>query len=117
VHLLSDDKIVPAERPAGREAGMDADLEVKRSGQARNRKWLQPESGRIVSLDQTEIVGITLIQTRIEKQPEGKDTAITGPRSSTYIYLPKGFSSHYLPRLVPPLPIPPLCFPGHCVAK
>jgi hypothetical protein len=166
---------------------MDADLEVKHPSQARNQKWLQPESGHTGSLDRTveqyglrlgwdghggssvgsgaryiatillwfglhfllrspehrlqalsaipgppswspayskpgvpapmEIIGITLIQTRIKKQPEGKGTAVAWPRLSTYIHLPNSFSSHYLPGLVPPLLIPPSCLQGHCVSK
>jgi hypothetical protein len=70
---------VPAEHLAGRGAGVDADLEVKCLGQARNRNWLQPESGCTGSSDHMGIADITRMQTRIENQPEGKSTAVACP--------------------------------------
>jgi hypothetical protein len=95
--ILSGDKIVPAEHPAGHGTGVDADLEVKRPSQVRNRKWLQPDIGRTGSSDRMETIDTTQIQTRIGKQPRRKGTAIAGARLSTCMQLPNSFSSYYLP--------------------
>jgi hypothetical protein len=38
VVILSVDKIVPTEHPAGHGTGADADLEIRRPNQVRNRK-------------------------------------------------------------------------------
>jgi hypothetical protein len=58
VAILSGDKIVPAERPVGCGTSSDADLEVKRLSQVRNRKQLQTDTGCKGSSDNTEAIGI-----------------------------------------------------------
>jgi hypothetical protein len=57
--ILSGDKIVPAECPARRGTGVDTDLEVKCPSQVRNRKWLQPDTGRTGSSDCMETIDTT----------------------------------------------------------
>jgi hypothetical protein len=73
---------VPAECLAGHGAGTGTDLEVKRPSLARNQKWLHPEPGHTGSSDHVEIIGMVLIQTQIEKQPEGESLAIAGCHDS-----------------------------------
>jgi hypothetical protein len=43
--ILSGDKVVPSEHPAGHRTSVDADLGIKHVSQVRNQKRLQPDTG------------------------------------------------------------------------
>jgi hypothetical protein len=59
VVILSVDKIVPAERLAGRGTGVGADLEIRCLNQVTNRKWLQLDTSCTGSFDLMETIDIT----------------------------------------------------------
>jgi hypothetical protein len=100
--ILSRDKIVPAERPAGR--GSDADLEVKRQGLVEESKFaaISRRSHRVFGPHGNDRYSLDPDADR--KSTRGKGRYWYRPELSTYTSLPNCFTSHYLPCIVP-LPI------------
>jgi hypothetical protein len=100
-HILSHDEIVPAERPAGRGTGTDADLEVKRPGLVKYRKL----AGSCYRLHR--VIGphgndrYNLNTDTDQRVIQGRWQCRCWPKLSTYIQLPNVSIPYYLPELVP----------------